>query len=77
MTGKELVLYLIQNDLLDKELEDANGVLPLCCSVDKAAEMLEVGPATIDTLCALRLLNYYPKQVKMDEKFKQRMRKKI
>ena len=75
MTGKELVLYLIQNDLLDKELEDRDGILPLCCSVEAAAKKMGVGTGTINALCDLKKLSYYPKQIKMDEKWEECLRR--
>lgn len=46
MTGKELIIYILENDLLDKSMFDCDNVVGLL-SVSEAAIALGAGNATI------------------------------
>lgn len=47
MTGRELIIYILENDLEDSTLFEDGDVFGFT-SVEKAAVELEVGPATIN-----------------------------
>lgn len=47
MTGKELIMYILENDLLDENVINNDGVPIFLLSVDDAAEKFDVGPITI------------------------------
>ena len=60
MTGKDLIIYILQNDLVDKPVYE-NGRLLGFMTVEETAVKFEVGVATIltwiqlETLTALRI----------------------
>ena len=46
MTGKELILYILENDLLDEEV--IQGCVPIfLMSIEEAAAKFNVGPLTV------------------------------
>lgn len=47
MTGKELIMFILQNDLLDAEFF-TNGRIPGLMTVDEAAVKFDTGPITIE-----------------------------
>ena len=46
MTGKELMLYILENDLLDESIVK-DGIPIFLMSLEEASCKFEVGPATI------------------------------
>ena len=55
MTGRELIVYILQNHLEDEPVVK-DGTFVGYVTVSKAAAMLHVGEATIYTLIELKLL---------------------
>lgn len=56
MTGKDMMMYIIQNDLYDKELFGESGFSPEIMgliSVEEAALKLHVGVETVKTLMVI------------------------
>lgn len=49
MTGKDLIIYILENDLEDKSIIDENGIPIWLMTVDEAALKMNVGTATILT----------------------------
>lgn len=47
MTGKELIMYILENDLLDENVINDEGVPIFLTSVEDAAEKFDVGPMTV------------------------------
>lgn len=56
MTGRELIIYILQNNLEDTEIFDDN-LKSMFMSVEEAAVLFEYGPSTIVTLIELGILN--------------------
>lgn len=52
MTGKELIMYIIKNDLLNEPIFSDNKILGLV-TVEEAAIRLDVGKATISVYAKL------------------------
>lgn len=46
MTGKDLIIYILENDLLDEDVVQG-GVPIFLMSLDEAAAAFDVGPMTI------------------------------
>lgn len=55
MTGKELIMYILQNDLEDKLIFENDNFLDFM-TVDKAAEKYNVGSSTVFTWVKLKVL---------------------
>ena len=55
MTGKDLILYILQNDLEDEPLYE-NGNLLGFMNSDEAALKFKVGSATIEIWCQMGIL---------------------
>lgn len=47
MTGRDLILYILKNELENEEIFDENGLFKLGMSVKDAAVALEVGTETV------------------------------
>lgn len=56
MTGKELVLYILQNNLEDEQISFENGFLDFI-TVNDAAAKYEVGPETVKIWFALKIID--------------------
>lgn len=56
MTGKELIIYILENNLENVEIFDDN-LKSIFMSVEEAAVLFECGPSTIVTLIELGRLN--------------------
>lgn len=56
MTGRELIMYILQNGLEDKPVVD-NGKLMGFLTVDEAAAKFNVGHATVLSWVALELVD--------------------
>ena len=57
MTGRELIVYILENNLEDKPVFE-NGKFLGFLSVDEAAVKFNVGRSTILTWAALNLISY-------------------
>jgi len=57
MTGKELILYILENNLENKQVFE-NGKFLGFLTVEEAAKKFDVGVATIHTWKTLGWLNY-------------------
>lgn len=57
MTGRDLIIYILQHDLLDKRI-DANDKFLDFLTVDELAAKFEVGSGTIKAWTCLYLLEY-------------------
>lgn len=57
MTGRDLIIYILQHDLLYKRI-DANDKFLDFLTVDELAAKFEVGPGTIKAWTCLYLLEY-------------------
>ena len=55
MTGRELIVYILQNQLEDKPVIE-NGMFVGFLSVEDVAVRFNVGPATVKTWIALGLI---------------------
>lgn len=49
MTGKDLIIYILENDLEDESIINENGIPIWLMTVDEAALKMNVGTATILT----------------------------
>lgn len=58
MTGKELIMYILENDLLDKNVIKDDGVPIFLLSIDDAAEKFDVGPMTVRAWVAQEKLDW-------------------
>lgn len=58
MTGKELIIYILENDLLDENVIKDDGVPIFLLSLYDAAEKFDVGPMTVRTWAALGKLDW-------------------
>lgn len=58
MTGKDLIIYILKNDLEDKPVFE-NGKLLGFMSLTEAAIKLDVGVATIRAWCDLKMIEYF------------------
>lgn len=56
MTGKELILYILQNNLEDEQISFENGFLDFI-TVNDAAAKYEVGPETVKIWFALKIID--------------------
>lgn len=56
MTGKELIIYILENDLLDTPIFDNSKIVGLL-SIDETAVRLGVGRATIITYIRMKRLD--------------------
>jgi hypothetical protein len=56
MTGKELILYILQNNLEDEQISFENGFLDFI-TVNEAAAKYEVGPETVKIWFALKIID--------------------
>lgn len=56
MTGKDLIKYILDNDLVDKPIIQ-NGRLVGFMTVEEAAQKFDVGPATVDVWCQLGVID--------------------
>lgn len=56
MTGRELIVYILQHNLEDEPVFK-DGVFVGFLTVDEAAEKMDVGPATVSTLTKLGVLD--------------------
>lgn len=56
MTGKELILYILQNNLEDEQISFENGFLDFI-TVNEAAAKYEVGPETVRIWFALKIID--------------------
>lgn len=56
MTGKELIMYILENNLENEDIFKDGGFLG-CLTVDKAAVELGAGQATVRALIELRQLD--------------------
>lgn len=59
MTGKDLIIYILENDLVDKEMYE-NGKLPGLMSIWEAAVELGVGVATVKAYIKMGKLKHIP-----------------
>lgn len=57
MTGRDLIVYILQNNLENEEFFN-NGKIPGCISVEEAAVKMNVGTATILVWVSLKKLDY-------------------
>ena len=68
MTGKELILYIVDNNLADKDIFEDKGLFGFlnveCLTVDEAALKYNVGYETIHAWCTLGKL----KSIRIEEK---------
>ena len=53
MTGKELIIYILQNNLEDVEFTDISVLFPNYYSIEKAAVKLNTGIETVRVLYTL------------------------
>lgn len=54
MTGRDLIIYILEHNLEDKPVVGKNGIIgSFLLTVDQAAMRLNVGNSTIRTLCGL------------------------
>lgn len=58
MTGKEVIMYILQNDLVNKEVFE-DGIFVGFMSEEEAAVKYEVGPATIRSLYTIGCLESF------------------
>ena len=58
MTGKDLIIYILENDLVDKEMYK-DGNIPGLMSVREAAVELGVGVATIKAYIKIGKLKHF------------------
>ena len=56
MTGKELIIYILQNNLEDEPISLDGGFLDFI-SVDEAAAKFEVGPETVKIWFTLGIID--------------------
>lgn len=56
MTGRDLILYILQNKLEDETISFENGFLGFI-TVDKAAVKFNVGPETVKIWFALNIID--------------------
>lgn len=56
MTGKELIIYILENNLLDVPVFEYNSIVGLL-TIDQAAIRLNVGRSTIGTYIQLNRLD--------------------
>lgn len=52
MTGKELIMFILQNDLLETEFF-TNGKIPGLMTVEEAAVKFDTGPTTVEIWFAM------------------------
>lgn len=57
MTGKDLIIYILQNDLVDKELF-TEGRIPGFMTREEAAVKANVGLSTIDAWTRMKMIDY-------------------
>lgn len=57
MTGKELIIHILENDLEDVEFTDIAVLFPNFYPIEKAAVKLGTGVETIRALYAMKKLN--------------------
>lgn len=57
MTGKELVMYILENDLLDKEVVEDNKPIFLM-TLEEASCKFDVGPMTIRVWVSENKIDY-------------------
>lgn len=53
MTGRDLIIYILENGLEDEELL-SNSLKPLFMTVEQAAVKWECGPATVKAMVDMR-----------------------
>lgn len=61
MTGREFIVYILQNNLEDEVIFDENGFNPSVCgfmTVKEAAVKFEVGESTIKTWSKLDMIKH-------------------
>ena len=58
MTGKELIIYILTNNLESTYISDLSILFPNYYSIEQAAVKLETGVETIKALCKMKKLNY-------------------
>ena len=56
MTGKDLIIYILQNNLVDKDISEISPYLHTI-SVEEAAIRCDVGPATIESAFNMGLVD--------------------
>lgn len=64
MTGKEMIIYILENDLEDEEIIDKEGKPIWLITVEEAAAKLNMGVATIIAMAEMQMV----KSVKLGDR---------